>query len=74
MSITLSCGHREDDFDNHHNVMTREWEITEEGWVKAVGYSVVCLSCFEAYKSEGLLLESEEEAMQWLRSTDGTMD
>lgn len=70
MSITLSCGHREDDFDKHYNVMTKEWEVTTDGWVKAVGYSVVCLSCFERYKSEGIVLNTEEEAMQWLHDKE----
>lgn len=67
MSITLSCGHREEDFDKHHNIMTREWEVTDRGWVKAVGYMSVCLSCFNKYHNEGLILTTDEEAMEWLR-------
>lgn len=68
MSITLSCGHREDDFDKHHNIMTKEWDITEEGWVKAVGYKTVCLSCFNEHATAGELLIDEKEAMEWLRT------
>jgi hypothetical protein len=67
MSIILSCGHREDDFDNHHSIMTKEWDITEDGWVKAVGYKVVCLSCYNEYAKRGDLLMDEAAAMKWIR-------
>lgn len=67
MSIILSCGHREDDFDNHYNIMTKEWDITEDGWVKAVGYKSVCLSCYNAHAKAGELLMDDKEAMEWLR-------
>lgn len=67
MAMYLSCGHREDDFDKHHNILTKEWEITHDGWVKAVGYKTVCLSCYNAYEKDELLLD-EQEAMEWLKS------
>ena len=70
MSVILSCGHREDNFDKHFPVMTKEWDITEDGWTKAVGYSTVCLHCFERYEMQGAVLYTEDEAMEWLRSND----
>ena len=64
MSIILSCGHREDDFDKHYNVMTKDWSREN---TKAVGYRTVCLSCYKSYESEGLLLYSDEEAVEWIK-------
>ena len=62
--MILSCGHREDDFDNHHNIITREW--TREN-TKAVGYKSVCLLCYKDYEKHKLLLYTDKEAMEWLR-------
>jgi len=65
MSIILSCGHREDDFDKHYNIMTKEWSREN---TKAVGYMSVCLSCYKLYEKEGQLLYTDEESMEWLHS------
>jgi hypothetical protein len=66
--IILSCGHREDDFDKHKNVMIKEWTINEDGWMKAVAYKCVCLHCFLEYEKDGLILYTDEEAMEWIKS------
>lgn len=66
MGIWLSCGHREDDFDKHHSIMLKEWDITEEGWTKAVSYQTVCYHCFKEYEKEGNLIYSDKEATEWL--------
>ena len=31
MGIWLSCGHREDNFEKHHSITTKEWDVGEEG-------------------------------------------
>ncbi len=61
--IILSCGHREDDFDKHHSVMTKEWSRDN---TKAVGYKTVCFSCFKQYEKDGELLYNDSEALHWL--------
>ena len=63
--ITLSCGHREDDFDKHYSIMTKEWSREH---TKAVGYKSVCLSCFRNYEKSGELLYTDKEAMEWLHA------
>jgi hypothetical protein len=64
MSVILSCGHREDDFDRHYNVMTKDWSREN---TKAVGYRSVCLLCYKRYEKSGELLYTDREAMEWLR-------
>ncbi len=61
--IILSCGHREDDFDHHYSIMTKEWSREN---TKAVGYKTVCHTCVKMYEKLGELLYTDEEAMQWL--------
>lgn len=68
MGIWLSCGHREDDFDKHYSITTKEWEIGEDGWTKALGYKTVCRSCYENYQKESEIFDTDEEAMNWLFS------
>lgn len=68
MSVILSCGHREDDFDKHYSIMTKDSFIDGDGWKKAVGYRTVCLSCYKLYEKAGQLLYTDEEAMEWLNS------
>ena len=50
MSVILSCGHREDDFDKHYSIMTKDWSREN---TKAVGYRTVCLSCYKLYEKAG---------------------
>lgn len=64
MSIILSCGHREDDFDKHYSIMTKEWSREH---TKAVGYKSVCLSCFRDYEKSKELIYTDEEALRWLK-------
>jgi hypothetical protein len=64
MTTILSCGHIEDDFDKHYNIMTKDWSREN---TKAVGYKTVCLSCRRAYAKDGLLLINDNEAMNWLK-------
>lgn len=61
--IILSCGHREDNFDRHYNIMSKEWTRENK---RAVGYKTVCLHCFKMYEKENLMLHSDEEADRWL--------
>jgi hypothetical protein len=53
--------------------MTKSDTIDEDGWKKAVSYSVVCLSCYKSYEKDGLILHTEEEAMRWLHEKENTV-
>jgi len=64
MSVILSCGHREDDFDQHYPVMTKDWSREN---TKAIGFKTVCINCHINYAKDDLLLYTDEEAMQWLK-------
>jgi hypothetical protein len=64
MSVILSCGHREDDFDRHYNIMTKEWSREN---TKAISYKTVCLHCYEQSEMHGEVLYTDEEAMQWIK-------
>lgn len=65
MSVILSCGHREDDFDKHYSIMTKDWSREN---TKAVGYRTVCHACYKLYETADQLLYTDEEAMEWLHS------
>jgi hypothetical protein len=65
VTVILSCGHREDDFDRHFNVMTKEWSREN---TKAVAYKCVCLHCLLDYEKEKIILNTDDEALQWLRN------
>lgn len=67
MSIILSCGHREDDFDKHHTVMVQDY--TKE-CTKAIAYKTVCAACKQQYKDWGILFEDQTEALLWLTSEE----
>lgn len=67
MSIIGSCGHQVESFEELHQISTKAWDITEEGWVKAIHYSSVCQSCKEDYEKEGYVLKTTEEEYAWLR-------
>lgn len=68
MGIWLSCGHREDNFDKHYPITTKEWDIGEEGWHKAISYKTVCYQCYKEYEKAGELFYSDEEAVEWLHN------
>jgi hypothetical protein len=63
MATILSCGHREDDEDRQFNVMTKEWSREH---TKAVAYKCVCLHCLMEYEKEKIILNTDDEAWQWL--------
>ena len=62
--IFLSCGHREDDFDNHYSITTKSY-TRENG--KALSYMTVCYGCMRLYEEAGQLFNSDKEAMDWLQ-------
>jgi len=65
MSVILSCGHREDDFDKHHSIMTKEWSREN---TKAISYKTVCLYCYDQHEKHGELLYTDSDANEWLKS------
>ena len=70
MGITLSCGHRVEDYEEAHNIATKAWEITTEGWSRAIHYSSVCETCKKDYEAEDSILYSDEEENNWLKGED----
>lgn len=68
MGIWLSCGHREDNFEKHHSITTKEWNVGEEGWHKVLSYQTVCETCYKEYQEEGTIFYSDEEAIDWLKN------
>ena len=66
MGIIGSCGHRVEELEELINISTKEWEITQEGWVKAVAYKSICKDCYKEYKSTDSIIESEAEELDWL--------
>lgn len=65
MSVILSCGHREDNFDKHYRIMIKEWSREN---TKAISYKTVCLYCYEQYEIRGELLYNDQEALEWVKS------
>jgi hypothetical protein len=70
MAIIGSCGHRVEELDDLINISTKEWEITQDGWVKAVAYKSVCKDCYQGYKSTNAIIENEAEELDWLTRKD----
>lgn len=70
MSIIGSCGHGVEDLDDLYNIATKAWDITEEGWVKAIHYQSVCETCREEYEKEGYILHTSEEEANWFKEND----
>lgn len=68
MSIIATCGHKVEDIEETHNISTKEWEIDHEGWHKAIAYKTVCKTCYEEYKKNNAILETEAEETDWLTS------
>ena len=70
MGIIASCGHRVDELDDLVNCSTKAWEITEEGWVKAIHYQSLCKECYREFQIENAVLYTEESEANWLRQGD----
>ena len=70
MSIRASCGHEVQEIEDTYNIATKEWEINEDGWQKAVAYKSVCKDCYEEYKKTDAILSSEAEEFDWLHSKE----
>lgn len=62
----LSCGHKIDDLDDSNTIAIKAWEITENGWVKAIHYLSVCKDCEKDYRKEDAILDNEHEESQWI--------
>jgi hypothetical protein len=70
MSIIASCGHKVQEIEDTYNIATKEWTIGEDGWQKAIGYKTVCKDCYEEYKKNGALIDSEAEEFDWLHNKE----
>ena len=68
MSIIATCGHKVEDIEETHNISTKEWEIDHEGWHKAIAHKSVCETCYQEYKKNNAILETEAEETDWLTS------
>lgn len=70
MSITASCGHQVQEFEECYEVATKEWTINEDGWQKAIGYKSLCKDCHESYKKNDAILFTEAEEFDWLKNKE----
>ena len=70
MSIILTCGHRVEEIEDGIQIATKEWTIDEDGWQKAIGYKSVCKDCYEEYKKNDALIDSEAEEFDWLQNKE----
>ena len=70
MSIIASCGHKVQEIEDCYNIATKEWDINEEGWCKAVAYKSVCKDCHENYKKNDAICETEAEEFEWLHNKE----
>jgi hypothetical protein len=61
--IQASCGHKVDDFDLIKTATTPEYNKRGE---RAVSYRTVCVDCYNDFKKEGALLETESDCYDWL--------
>lgn len=67
MGIIATCGHSVEDFDDLRQVATKAWDITEEGWVKAIHYSSVCQACYKDYEDSDSILYTQEDETNWFK-------
>jgi hypothetical protein len=69
--ITLTCGHRVASIDQGVDVIIKSWDYAlynkDEG-PRYLRYAYVCQSCRDEYRKEGVILETEQEAMAWLQN------
>jgi len=70
MTVILSCGHEENDFDKHYNIMTKGEDVGVDGWHRTISYMTVCGSCKHWYQENNDILYNEEEAMEWLNGDE----
>ncbi len=67
MGIIATCGHRVNELEELRQISIKAWDITQEGWVKAIHFSSVCEDCYKEYEAEGSILYTEEEENDWLK-------
>jgi hypothetical protein len=70
MSIRLTCGHKAEEVDQDQTAIVKGYEVTDQGWSKAIYYQSICSACKEDYRKEGNLFESDKEAILWLTSKE----
>ena len=70
MSIILTCGHKVESYDCYWEATTKEWEITSEGWTRVLAHKALCESCYEDYKKNNALAETEAEEFDWLHGKE----
>jgi rRNA maturation endonuclease Nob1 len=70
MSIIATCGHTVQEIEDTLDIATKEWTINEDGWQKAIGYKTVCKTCYQEYKKNGALIDSEAEEFDWLHNKE----
>jgi hypothetical protein len=63
MTIILSCGHKVDDMDDALDVATKEWS---RECTPAIGYKSICAECYDTYESNGNILHTEQDEINYL--------
>jgi hypothetical protein len=69
--ITLTCGDRVASIDQGVDVIIKSWDYTLYGkneGPRYLRYAYVCQACRDEYRKEGVVLETEQEAMAWLQN------
>lgn len=65
MTIYASCRHVVEDFDSLYSVSVKEY--TSCG-AQCISDKSVCLSCYNWYKEQDMLLYSDKDEALWLKS------
>lgn len=69
MTVIASCGHEIPDWPkNEYSFCIKDFVGMLE---PAIRHMNACKSCYEFYKREGMILETEQEKQDWL---DGMLD
>ena len=71
MTIIGSCGHRLSNNDGEHGLGISVMYQSENcdpisGFQRSITYASVCQSCRDQYAEWGILVKTEEEAMNWV--------
>jgi len=64
--IILSCGHEVYDVKHAYTIMSKS---TNRYGDPAVKYQTTCGPCEDRYRQQGRILDTEHEALEWLKDT-----
>jgi hypothetical protein len=68
--IRLSCGHGVHNMDDAHPATIKEWIHDQSGTHRAFRHGTVCHQCLAHYRENNLLLENDEQTVDWVTEED----